>query len=102
MKFKEVLRDLRKRSGLTQEELATKAGVPVTSLRGHEQGQRVPSWASIVKLAKALGISTDVFANCDEVQEEQAESHPPAPRGRPRKADAGQTDAPPAKKGKKK
>jgi transcriptional regulator with XRE-family HTH domain len=67
MNFKEVLRDLRKRSGLTQEELARKAGIPVTSLRGHEQGQRVPSWASVVKLAKALGVSTDAFAGCDEV-----------------------------------
>jgi transcriptional regulator with XRE-family HTH domain len=72
MKFKDVLRELRSRRKLTQEELADKAGIPVTSLRGHEQGQRVPSWASVVKLAKALNVSTDVFSHCDEVQEEQA------------------------------
>jgi transcriptional regulator with XRE-family HTH domain len=84
MKFKDVLRDLRKQAGLTQEQLALKAGVPLPSLRGHEQGQRVPSWASVVKLAKALGVSTDAFADCDEVQEEDA---PPAKKGRKRKGE---------------
>jgi transcriptional regulator with XRE-family HTH domain len=71
MKFKDVLRDLRKQAGMTQEELAKKAGVPLPSLRGHEQGQRIPSWASVVKLAKALSVSTDAFSDCDEVQEEE-------------------------------
>lgn len=97
MKFKDVLRDLRKRSGLTQEALASKAGIPVTSLRGHEQGQRVPSWASVVKLAKGLGVSTDAFSDCDEVQEDQAS----LPKSRPRKTDAGQGEPAPVKKARK-
>jgi transcriptional regulator with XRE-family HTH domain len=71
MKFKDVLRDLRKQVGMTQKELAKKAGVPLPSLRGHEQGQRVPSWGSVVKLAKALNVSTDAFSDCDEVREEE-------------------------------
>ena len=78
MKFKDLLRDLRKSAGLTQEQLALKAGIPVTSLRGHEQGQRIPSWASVVKLARALGVSTDVFSECDEVKAPEPEK----PRGR--------------------
>jgi transcriptional regulator with XRE-family HTH domain len=86
VKFKDLLRELRKNAGLTQEELATKAGVPLTSLRGHEQGQRIPSWASVVKLARALGVSTDVFSECDEVKSEgKAGKRGQAPRGRPRK-----------------
>ncbi len=83
MQFKGVLKELRTKAGLTQEQLAQKAGIPLSSLRGHEQGQRVPSWASVVKLARALGVSTDAFADCDEVKEEEA-PQPAAPR-RPRK-----------------
>jgi transcriptional regulator with XRE-family HTH domain len=97
MKFKDALRDLRKEVGLTQEELAIKAGVPLPSLRGHEQGQRIPSWASVVKLAKALGVSTDAFADCDEVQEDE----PARPRGRPKKDAGGAEEKPAAKKPRK-
>lgn len=67
MRFNDVLRDLRDKAGLTQQQLANKAGVPLASLRSHEQGQRIPSWASVVRLARALGVSTDAFADCDEV-----------------------------------
>jgi transcriptional regulator with XRE-family HTH domain len=72
MRFKDVLRDLRARAGLTQQQLAEKARIPLPSLRGHEQGQRVPSWASVVKLARALDVSTDAFSDCEEVKEEGA------------------------------
>jgi transcriptional regulator with XRE-family HTH domain len=73
MRFQDVLKELRRQAGLTQAELAEKSGIPLPSLRGHEQGQRVPSWASVVRLAKALAVSTDAFSDCDEVQ-------PPAPK----------------------
>lgn len=68
VKFNEMLRSLRSKAGMTQEQLADKAGMPLASLRGHEQGQRLPSWASVVKLSRALGVSTDVFSVCDEIQ----------------------------------
>ncbi|MBN9518771.1 helix-turn-helix transcriptional regulator [bacterium] len=73
--FADVLRNLRTEAGWTQQQLADKSGIPISSIRGHEQGQRVPSWASVVKLAKALGVSTDAFAECDEVK---GEDEPPA------------------------
>jgi transcriptional regulator with XRE-family HTH domain len=72
MLFKDRLRQLRKEADLTQQQLADRAGLPVGSLRGHEQGQRVPSWASVVRLAKALGVSTDAFSECDEVRVDTA------------------------------
>jgi len=72
MKFKDVLVKLRKEKGLTQHELAKRARIPLGSLRGHEQGQRLPSWPSVVKVANALGVSTDEFAACDEVKESKA------------------------------
>ncbi len=65
MRFKDRLRQLRKEAGFTQEELAARAGMPVHSLRNHEQGQRQPSWPAVIKLSRALGVSTEEFASCD-------------------------------------
>jgi transcriptional regulator with XRE-family HTH domain len=76
MRFKDRLRGLRLESGLTQEALADRAGVPLGSLRAHEQGQRIPSWVSVVGLSKALGVSTDVFSDCDEVLVEMQRKRP--------------------------
>jgi transcriptional regulator with XRE-family HTH domain len=69
MKFKDRLRELREGAGLTQEELARKAIISLPTLRGLERGQHRPSWQSVVKLARALGVSTDAFADCDELKE---------------------------------
>jgi transcriptional regulator with XRE-family HTH domain len=80
MQFKDVLRNLREKAGLTQQKLAEKAGIPLPSLRGHEQGQRSPGWVSVVKLARALSVSTDAFADVDEVRGKQT--------GRPKKQSA--------------
>jgi transcriptional regulator with XRE-family HTH domain len=78
MKFKDTLRDLRLKAGMTQETLARKASIPVGSLRGHEQGQRIPSWASVVRLARALDVSTDAFSHCEEVSERPKRARKPA------------------------
>jgi hypothetical protein len=67
-------------AALTEQQLADKAGIPLPSLRGHEQGQRVPSWASVVKLARALGVSTDALADCEEVATDTPEPAKPQPR----------------------
>ena len=69
MKFKDKLRELRKHVGLTQEELAKRSGVPVYTIRGHEQGQRLPSWVIFMRLADGLGVSADNFRDCDEVKD---------------------------------
>lgn len=78
MKFKDMLRELREKAGLTQQELAERSGIPLGTLRNHEQGQRLPSWSAVVKLARALGTTTDAFAACDEVHEPEK----PAPARR--------------------
>jgi transcriptional regulator with XRE-family HTH domain len=57
-----TLKGLREGRGLTQVELAEKAGVPVGSLRNYEQGHRTPLLDQAAKLALALGISLDVLA----------------------------------------
>jgi DNA-binding XRE family transcriptional regulator len=82
MKFKDKLRQLRKEAGVTQEELAHRAGMPVHSVRNHEQGQRQPSWPAVIKLARALGVSTEEFASCDSEEEQETEAKRSAKRKR--------------------
>lgn len=47
---------LRKRRGLSQEELAVDAEIDVTYLRGIERGRRNPSLMVLVRLANQLGV----------------------------------------------
>ena len=52
--FGNILRDLRKAKGLTQEELAFRAGMSVPYLSDLERGKNNPSLAVLVDLARAL------------------------------------------------
>ncbi|MGH3534594.1 MAG: FxSxx-COOH system tetratricopeptide repeat protein [Pseudonocardiaceae bacterium] len=53
-----VLRGFRRRAGLTQEELAERSGVSVSTIRGFETGtRRNPQLASVRLLAGALGLA---------------------------------------------
>jgi transcriptional regulator with XRE-family HTH domain len=58
-RFRERLREWRLKRGLTQEELARKASVPVVSVSHFETGHRFPNAESLRRLADALGVSTD-------------------------------------------
>jgi transcriptional regulator with XRE-family HTH domain len=85
MTFADKLRELRERAGLTQAQLAEASGLPLGSLRNYEQGQREPYWSVLFKLAKALGVSSEAFAECapsSEAAEETARPAVGAKRGR--------------------
>lgn len=56
-KFGDKIRDLRKQKGLSQEELAFKAGLHRTYISDIERGSRNVSLKNIEKIAKALGVS---------------------------------------------
>ena len=57
------LRSLRLKLGLSQEEVAHRAGLHVTYLSGIERGNRNPSLRNIRKIAMALGVSVgELFA----------------------------------------
>lgn len=56
--FGQHVRLLRNRLGITQEEVAHRAGVHVTYLSGIERGVRNPSLKNIRALARALGVPT--------------------------------------------
>jgi len=53
----ESIRSLRKKQGLTQEQLAERSGLDSTYISGIERGIRNPSFKSLVSLAKGFGIS---------------------------------------------
>src|SRR5438874_2443105 len=72
------LKELREAAGLTQAQLAEKAGMNRFGVAQLEQGRHQPSWESVLALARALGVSCDAFA-------EEPKPTAPARRGRPRK-----------------
>jgi transcriptional regulator with XRE-family HTH domain len=61
--FGNRVKQLRLKAGLSQEELAFKAGVHRTYLGGIERGERNPSLKNIAALAQALGVTlADLFS----------------------------------------
>jgi transcriptional regulator with XRE-family HTH domain len=59
------MKRLREQAGFSQPRAAAAAGVPVATLRGWEQGRRVPSLDAAARLAKAIGVSLDELAGID-------------------------------------
>ena len=56
-RFGSYIRELREERGLTQQELALRAGLAVDSVRRIERGQLSPSLRSVAKLASGMEIS---------------------------------------------
>ncbi len=83
MAFGSRLRRLRENRGLSQAQLAEKAGVPIDSVQNWEQGRTRPRLEALGKLAGALGASVDALVTPGPEEKDE-----PRPRGRPRKADA--------------
>ena len=53
------IRELRKRAGMTQAELAAKIGVTASTVGMYEQGRREPDSAKLVELCNIFGVSVD-------------------------------------------
>ena len=81
------LQRLRKAAGMSQEDLARAAPVPIGTLRNWEQDRRIPRLDTAAKVAKALGVSLDDLAGdvvggadeespAEEPQEDEAEKRP--------------------------
>ena len=51
------IKRLRKKKGMTQSQLAKKAGLHLTTIGTIEAGMRIPGLLTRKKLAKALGVS---------------------------------------------
>lgn len=59
MPFAEKLSKIRKEKGLTQQEMAQKAGVGIAQIRRYEKGRSSPTLEVIKNIAKTLGVSAD-------------------------------------------
>lgn len=81
MTFSEKLRELRDAAGLSEAKLATASGVPFGTVHEYGLGRRKPSFAAVVKIAKALGVTCEAFAECDDVAQEE-EPEKPARKGK--------------------
>lgn len=57
MSAAELLRRARRSSGLTQQELARKAGIPQSVLSAYERGRRQPSVAAALRILEAAGFT---------------------------------------------
>jgi transcriptional regulator with XRE-family HTH domain len=68
--FATVVRRFRLRAGLTQDELARRSGVSVSTIRGMETGERRnPQLTSVRQLAAALGLAPPRRAVWEEALE---------------------------------
>lgn len=85
MRLSEKLKTLREAAGLTQEALSRSADMPVGNVRNYEQGIRVPSFQSVVKLARALGVDCTAFSGCDDIVGEVESEKPAASKRRGKK-----------------
>ncbi|QJW93117.1 helix-turn-helix domain-containing protein [Frigoriglobus tundricola] len=83
MTFAEKLRELRDAKGLSEAKLADASGLPFGTVHVYAIGRRRPSFAAVVKLAKALGVTCEAFAECDDIageDEEEKKPEKPAPK----------------------
>ncbi|MFM8846970.1 MAG: helix-turn-helix domain-containing protein [Actinomycetota bacterium] len=69
MKAAKLLKDLRRRAGLTQSEVAHRVGIPSTVVSAYERGRREPSFDVVCRLVDAMGFAIHVDGRLDpEVQ----------------------------------
>ena len=52
-----ILKDLRENKRLTQREVSKLTGIPYNTYRRYEYGEREPSFAAVVALARLYGMS---------------------------------------------
>lgn len=64
--FGEKLKHIRTAAGMSQQELADKAGVSQDAISKWELGTREPLISAVEKLCEALGVTCDVFFVKDE------------------------------------
>ena len=75
MEFNEKLQELRKRKGLTQEDLAQQLYVSRTAISKWESGRGIPNMESLKAISKFFDISLDELLSGEEILEIAEEDH---------------------------
>jgi transcriptional regulator with XRE-family HTH domain len=78
MNFGQTLKQLREKAGLSQADLAARAGVRLPTVQSWEQGRRSPVSPDFFKVVRVLGVPADAFAECDEASAEDRDQAPQA------------------------
>jgi uncharacterized protein len=68
----EVIRDIRRESGLSQAELARRAGITRSVLSAYEHGHRQPTVEALARIAAAAGLEIRVAQPLDRPKLEHA------------------------------
>lgn len=55
------LKELRENAGLSQGELAERAGIHRVQVNRLESGERSPNWTTVLALARALNVTCEAF-----------------------------------------
>ncbi|MBD5115731.1 MAG: helix-turn-helix transcriptional regulator [Ruminococcaceae bacterium] len=79
--FGEILKSLRKQSGLTQSELGRRVGLSKAVVSKYETGIGYPNFETLIRIAKYFGVTTDYLlgeesgktVDVSELTESQAE-----------------------------
>jgi transcriptional regulator with XRE-family HTH domain len=79
--FAAILKALRAEKGMTQTDLADRAEIGISTMRQYEYGLREPTYATLLKLARGLGVSLAAFDPEGKSRDTEAEP----PKGRTRK-----------------
>lgn len=66
--FGRVVRTVRVSKGMTQKQLAGRAGVSPAVIAAYERGVRSPSWRSALAIGDVLGVTLDQLAGRAPVQ----------------------------------
>lgn len=69
----ELLRTVRHRAGLSQNELARRSDVASTLISAYENGRRVPSGDALLRLLEACGASVDVTTTVERGRDAAAQ-----------------------------
>ena len=69
-----MLKELRKKCGLTQTELGNKIGVTKSSISQYESGYHEPDLETVKHIADVLGVSLDVLMDRKPLEEDKEET----------------------------
>jgi DNA-binding XRE family transcriptional regulator len=87
--FGRVLKRLRQAAGLSQMDLAVKAGLNRFTVAKLEQGQREPAWSTAQALAQALHVSCEAFVAARQPDAPPAGQGEPGRPKKPRRGNGG-------------